>query len=1044
MSPIQNSVFVGVLFVQTAFLAAAPGPFRRPGPVSSESISYQVVERDAHHRIVQAVVSMTNEFGESLLLTNSYTELETGMHWKNAEGQWVESQPQVQIQAEGGAVAEQVPHRLYLPGSLYTDAIRCFTSEGKLLVSRPLGLSFFDGQRNILIAELQDGPVGQLSQASNQVLYTNICDDSRLDLLVTVKKSGYESDLVIREQLPDPLDYGLTNLSAVRVQWWTEFFDSPQVSRVRRTLTDGREDESLCFGETRMGQGKAYLNRPDSTWIQIPVTKQWVSIEGRTFLVEEVPYNRIANLLATLPLRTASSKILRGETNGLLAQIPLLPPKREIRQGSRPVQLAKLDYQPGFVIDYDLHGSLTNFTFRADTTYHVTNIVNIYGSVFEGGTVIKFSGGAIYLDDSVEFQTESYRPVFVTVKNDNSIGETISGSSGNPTISPCSLIIPGGTFISNARFTFLENPIDGTAGGLDSYFNNVQFVKCRYPLSLAFSDFHFRNALFAETGTNFYGPGVVTCENVTVHNCAKLNYDYTGTGGQLNLTNTLLVGVTNVDSSWTIVSNSVSRVADDGSVFQTNGAGAHYLVPASPYRDIGTTNIHTNLLTQLRLKTTHPPLMLSNITISFNTNLAPYAQPDTDIPDLGYHYDPIDYAMSSVTVTNATLSVFSGTVISAFGTNGLFLQKGSRLISQGSPLAPNRFVIYQAVQEQPLINADPWTPINSYNLSTPHPTGEFRFTDFVGKSVSGNYHFYSHGDWAYGSLTLRDCRFLGARAIFGGVSASVVTLNNNLFEYCPVDYVYDATITGYNNLHRYGTVYFENYGVNAWTFKDNVFDNCSVSVEALDFVTHSNNAYINTAGHLTPTNVNDVLLTSFAYTNGALGNYYQVSTNLLNVGSRNADAATLYHYTVRTNQVKETNSIVDIGFHYVAVGEDNEPLDSDGGGAADFLEDTDGDGIADSGESNWAVGNGADDNKHFLEPGYLRCEYRVDPWGVDVKDPWTGKHKPRLFWIVSSTQRGAKQLAYQIWVATSPEKLTQSQPDMWDSGRKLTASSPSF
>jgi len=68
-----------------------------------------------------------------------------------------------------------------------------------------------------------------------------------------------------------------------------------------------------------------------------------------------------------------------------------------------------------------------------------------------------------------------------------------------------------------------------------------------------------------------------------------------------------------------------------------------------------------------------------------------------------------------------------------------------------------------------------------------------------------------------------------------------------------------------------------------------------------------------------PTNANDMVLTSFTYAPGALGGYYQSSTNLCDMGSRNATNASLYHYTVRLDQTKETNSTVDIGFHYVAV-----------------------------------------------------------------------------------------------------------------------------
>ncbi|UCD30193.1 MAG: family 78 glycoside hydrolase catalytic domain, partial [Planctomycetota bacterium] len=58
----------------------------------------------------------------------------------------------------------------------------------------------------------------------------------------------------------------------------------------------------------------------------------------------------------------------------------------------------------------------------------------------------------------------------------------------------------------------------------------------------------------------------------------------------------------------------------------------------------------------------------------------------------------------------------------------------------------------------------------------------------------------------------------------------------------------------------------------------------------------------------------------------------------------------------------------------------------------------------------------------------LRCEYRVDPLGIDVV-------KPRLSWILESNQRGQKQTAYQILVAGDTNKLNAEQVDLWDSGK---------
>ena len=58
----------------------------------------------------------------------------------------------------------------------------------------------------------------------------------------------------------------------------------------------------------------------------------------------------------------------------------------------------------------------------------------------------------------------------------------------------------------------------------------------------------------------------------------------------------------------------------------------------------------------------------------------------------------------------------------------------------------------------------------------------------------------------------------------------------------------------------------------------------------------------------------------------------------------------------------------------------------------------------------------------------LRCEYLANPLGID-------ESHPRLSWILSSSQRGERQTAYQILVASSAERLGQDSGDMWDSGK---------
>ncbi|MCL5020121.1 MAG: glycoside hydrolase family 78 protein [Bacteroidetes bacterium] len=61
-----------------------------------------------------------------------------------------------------------------------------------------------------------------------------------------------------------------------------------------------------------------------------------------------------------------------------------------------------------------------------------------------------------------------------------------------------------------------------------------------------------------------------------------------------------------------------------------------------------------------------------------------------------------------------------------------------------------------------------------------------------------------------------------------------------------------------------------------------------------------------------------------------------------------------------------------------------------------------------------------------LHPQYLRCEYLVDPLGIDVISP-------RLSWYSTSARRDQKQSAYRILVASSLRKLDAGQGDLWDS-----------
>jgi alpha-L-rhamnosidase len=65
-----------------------------------------------------------------------------------------------------------------------------------------------------------------------------------------------------------------------------------------------------------------------------------------------------------------------------------------------------------------------------------------------------------------------------------------------------------------------------------------------------------------------------------------------------------------------------------------------------------------------------------------------------------------------------------------------------------------------------------------------------------------------------------------------------------------------------------------------------------------------------------------------------------------------------------------------------------------------------------------------------LRPEGLRCESLADPLGI-------GEAHPQLSWTLASSQRGARQSAYQVVVASTAAGL--DAPDLWDSGKVASA-----
>lgn len=58
----------------------------------------------------------------------------------------------------------------------------------------------------------------------------------------------------------------------------------------------------------------------------------------------------------------------------------------------------------------------------------------------------------------------------------------------------------------------------------------------------------------------------------------------------------------------------------------------------------------------------------------------------------------------------------------------------------------------------------------------------------------------------------------------------------------------------------------------------------------------------------------------------------------------------------------------------------------------------------------------------------LRCEYLVDPLGIDIR-------QPRLSWTLQAETRDQRQSAYRILAASDRKRLDRNEADLWDSGK---------
>ena len=945
--------------------------------VASEAV---VMERGADHRVLQYATYQTNGFGRIITNLHSSIELQTGLHYKGTNEDWLESDATFEVVANA-LEGTRTGHKVSLSGNINTSGgVTLVTPDAKEFRSHIVGLSYYDkaSGNSVLLAEVKDSYV-QLS-ADNVALYPDAFTDYKADVRYTYTKSGLEQDVIVRESLPSPAEFSL-DPATTYLELLTEFLAPPAPEPLaltsEGTLNVTNNDCVLDFGAMKIMHGKAFdQGDPERA---TKVIKRWQKLGERDFLIEQVQYSAIRGFLDSLPQRPgASNQKVASKIKRTASAKRTLPIKKEAKVFGRTIKkvATSANEEKGLVLDYVILSGSANYTFRSDTTYYISGTVNLTGNtIVEGGTIIKFAktNNAKITVEGIETRTAPYRPAIFTAKDDNTVGENISGSTGSPSgyygVAGIETTLNSGYFLKNLRFRYFTNAVYCESQGYYSY-EDLQIVNCLKGISQAGGDASVGNCLFYNVQTNFVGyANAVRCENITVHLANSLSVTNGGTGS-IYLTNSLLIGVTNSGQfSTNFDSVTVLASGDVPSVFQTVGNGSHYLADGSAYRDIGSTNINALLAAKLKKKTTYPPNVITTDNLLRDSMLYPSVDRDTGTPDLGYHYDPIDYASGSLTVpsTNSSLSIKNGCVLGLYAS--LILEEGTTFSSQGTPTNLNQIIASDTVQEQATTN---WAALSGVTLgangiigppAAPVVNVNCEFTGFS-RVKSG-----AHINVSSGQFALQNCQLLAGTLGVGGAagcSASDTTWGwtNNVFERMTFNIFnadYTVTVKSFNNTFwNCSLTFFDAGSAYDYTFKDNYFHSCDIdqrdTIYEGAYVTSDYNVFYHppVLTALTPVGAHDknTLTDSNSLVSGPLGYYYHRITNRLdNAGSRTAADAGLYHYTSAADQTKETNSTVDIGFHYVAL---------TNGGTSVYVEDaipTGGGQIVSNDQWNWISGS---------------------------------------------------------------------------------------
>ncbi len=867
-------------FLVTAFfgLGALAQQFQNGPAAAIPGGDYSVAEIGPHSRL------WVNASGQSI------TEIATGMNYWDGRT-WSPSEPEFQVAADGSGFAiDKVQDPTHLAANLNSyGAVTVTTPDGVTLRSTPLAIGLYDtaSGQSVIVATLTNS-IGVLADPQD-VVYDRAFVGGGFAATVVYSRPDagtFEQDVVFVGFDPDfdPTKWGFAAASTntLEVQIFTEFYNPPEPTAIMRPLYVEQDagkrvsmaspdfvDYTLDFGDYVFGPGRAYAIATNDTFASgVTVAKEFVTSQGRSFLVESTPYRALEGGLRSLPpVQRETSMLKRPEkaSRRRLAAASVPPILDLSKTPIGHLAFAKsaspaVGKPHGVLIDYIVTVSSTSVptVYSSDTTYYVSGTVVNSSAVTMESAVFKYptnNAGIIEISGSLALATTNYRPAIFTAADDNTAGTPFSTAvwsnyTGNPSGKYYGnvalwLNTTANLTLNNLRFCYARMALEISAdaasqtvalahsqlvdcingvyvnggngsgsGGSDSITlqaNNCLMAHVSYPIqAVTISIGGSATACTIDSSTYIF-----QFDSSTTGSFAAVNSLFSSNSSQGVLNLVSLSG--NHNGFFHSTAFGTSQTSASLYPYENAWAGNYYVPPSSQFYVSGS-SVGGTLLAQLQAKTTQAPLILTNF-FTTSTNLQPAISRDTNGLLLGFHYDPIDY-FAACAVSNAVLGLTNGVAMAYYDNLGILLEDGASLLSQGTPIQRNYLVYYGQVQEEP---TNVWGISNGITQALPivalpfgsssNPIVSLRLTTIAAPTGQTNLlntrdsSGTLNSNQVLSALTMRDCEVYGAGASWlmnESNNAPAVSLINNVFYRVPFAVNSQAQVQSFNNLF-YGT-----------------------------------------------------------------------------------------------------------------------------------------------------------------------------------------------------------------------------------------------